>query len=163
MIWNIEDCTCRRIATWTTTNMAADNKPAAWSATTSWEQKLNDLIYSLGSDGNPRFRDDEWRAVFDRQLNPNPINAILDVLSDKMPLFSLPIGEDSVRWTVWLSDEALWLRFQTLSQISVLQGQAKEEFQAKFQQILREGDVERNEKGELALHGVTFFAWTSRL
>jgi hypothetical protein len=39
MIWNIEDY----------------NKPVEWEASTKWEQKLNDFIWSL-DDGLPRFR-----------------------------------------------------------------------------------------------------------
>ena len=140
-----------------------DNKPADWKATTGWEQKLNDLIFTLTSDGQTRFRDNAWRDVFERQLDGNPLSAIRGVLTDRMPLFSLPLGEDSVPWTVWLTDEALWLRLRTLSHIAVLQETAKEEFYEKFRSIVREGDVERNEKGEIAVHGVTFFAWTSRL
>jgi hypothetical protein len=141
----------------------ADNKPADWEATTAWEQKLNELIFSLGSDGNPRFRDHCWKAVFERQLDPNPLHAIRDVLSDRMPRFSLPLGEDSVKWTVWLPDAALWLRISTLSQVAVLEGQARDQFYDNFRRIVAEGDVERNAMGEVAFHGVTLFAWTSRL
>lgn len=32
-----------------------DNKPKDWEATTKWEQKLNDFVFSL-DDGLPRFR-----------------------------------------------------------------------------------------------------------
>jgi len=101
--------------------------------------------------------------VFERQLDKNPLHAIRDVLSDKMPLFSLPLGEDQVKWTVWLSEDAVWLRLRTLSQISLLEGQAKEDFEGKVREILAGKEVERNEKGEVPIHGITFFAWTSRL
>lgn len=39
MIWNVEDY----------------NKPRDWVASTKWEQKLNDFVWSL-DDGLPRFR-----------------------------------------------------------------------------------------------------------
>lgn len=39
MIWNIEDY----------------NKPQKWKASTKWEQKLNEFVWSL-DDGLPRFR-----------------------------------------------------------------------------------------------------------
>lgn len=35
--------------------LSKDNKPDNWDATTKWEQKLNDLVWSL-DDGLPRFR-----------------------------------------------------------------------------------------------------------
>lgn len=39
LIWNVEDY----------------NKPQGWEATTKWEQKLNDFVWSF-DDGLPRFR-----------------------------------------------------------------------------------------------------------
>jgi len=37
------------------------------------------------------------------------------------PFFSLPLGEDSVKWTVWLTKDAIWERFRTLSHIANLE------------------------------------------
>ena len=73
------------------------------------------------------------------------------------------MGQDTVSWTVWLSEEALWNRFNTLSQIAVLEGEKKTAAQARFREALSMPDVERNEKGEVAVHGVTYFAWTDRM
>lgn len=81
----------------------------------------------------------------------------------KAPWFSVPIGEDSVPFTVWLTEEALWKRLSTLSQVAVLDGDELSRFRARLAEMLREESVERNDKGEVALHGKTFFAWTSRL
>ncbi|KAF0326218.1 putative methyltransferase [Colletotrichum sp. SAR11_59] len=150
LIWNIEDY----------------NKPKHWQASTPWEQSLNELVFSLGTDGQPRFRDFVWKDVFDRQLDSNPLKAVKDVVLEggrKMPLFSVPVGEEKVPFTVWLTPEAVWNRIRTLSQIAVLEGAAAKGFKDRFDEILAEETVEKNEKGEVALHGVTYFAWTSRL
>lgn len=68
-----------------------------------------------------------------------------------------------MKWTVWLSEDALWSRIGTLSQIAVLQGQERENASRVFKEALNGDDVERNEKGEIAVHGVTYFAWTDRI
>ncbi|OTA93611.1 hypothetical protein M434DRAFT_395428 [Hypoxylon sp. CO27-5] len=145
-IWNVEDY----------------NKPQSWPATTKWEQKLNDFVYSL-DDGLPRFRHLKWKEVFDQQLPATPLQVIKDTFTDRLPRFSLPLGEDSVKWTVWLSEEALSLRLNTLSQIALLKGEKREAYLKLLKEILQGDDVERNEKSEIAVHGVTFFIWTDRI
>jgi hypothetical protein len=147
----------------TGTHAQTDNKPASWQATTKWEQKLNDWIYSIAHDGHPRFRDEKWQAVFESQIEPTPIHTIVHTLTGNMPKFSLPLGEESVKWTVWLDKEALWKRINTLSQVAVLQGKEAERAKEVFEEALKGEDVERNRNGEVALHGVTFFAWTTRI
>lgn len=126
-----------------------DNKPRDWRAATTWEQKLNELVFSLDNSGQPRFRDFVWPDVFESQRGKE--------------LFSTPIGEEKFLWTTWLTDNAIWLRLNTLSQIAVLQGREREAFVEKVHALLLEPDVERNERGEVALHGTTYFAWTTRL
>lgn len=80
-----------------------------------------------------------------------------------LPRFSLPLGEEKVEWTVWLTEEALWARINTLSQVAVLKGGQKEAARRTFEEVLKGDDVERNEKGEIALHGWTYFAWTDKI
>ncbi|KAI5926875.1 methyltransferase domain-containing protein [Camillea tinctor] len=145
-IWNIDDY----------------NKPQEWKATTRWEQKLNDFVWSL-DDGLPRFRHLKWKEIFDDQLTYNPVQVIKDSLTNSLPKFSLPIGEDTLKWTVWLSEDALWSRFNTLSQVAILRGEEREAAIKLFKEIIRGDDVERNEKGEIAAHGITYFFWTDRL
>ncbi|KAK4177657.1 S-adenosyl-L-methionine-dependent methyltransferase [Triangularia setosa] len=128
-IWNIEDY----------------NKPRDWKATTKWEEKLNSWIYSISSDGQPRFRDGQWRDALENQK-----------------LFALPLNEETVKWTVWLSEEALWSRINTLSQVVILEGSNREAAVKVFKDVLRSPDVERNDNGEIALHGVTYFVWTKK-
>jgi len=80
-----------------------------------------------------------------------------------LPKFSLPLGEENVKWTVWLSDEGVWDRYSTLSQIAVLQGERREQVKRGLFQAIKGEDVERNEKGEVAVHGITHIVWTSRI
>lgn len=125
----------------------SDNKPVSWNASTPWEQKLNDLIFSLELDGNPRFRDERWKAVFLEQDEPGAER-----------LFETPLVEKAFKWTVWLSDDALWLRLKTLSQIAVLEGEALDEFTGRFREVMGSGEVQRDEQGRVPLSGVTFYA-----
>ncbi|SPN96934.1 uncharacterized protein DNG_00453 [Cephalotrichum gorgonifer] len=136
VIWNIEDY----------------NKPASWPASTPWEQKLNDLIFGLKHDGNPRFRDEGWKAVFLEQ----------DVEGAER-LFATPLVEKSFRWTVRLTDDAVWLRIKTLSQVALLEGEAKEDFERRLREILGSKEVERDEEGRVPLSGVTFYAVAKRV
>ncbi|RYO80208.1 hypothetical protein DL766_009330 [Monosporascus sp. MC13-8B] len=146
MIWNIEDY----------------NKPVSWVATTKWERKLSDFITSF-KDGNLRFRDESWKDVFAENLPYTPFQVIKNTITDHLPRFSLPLGEGKVSWTVWLSEDALWSRLQTLSQIAVLKGPDLENAKKIVKDALSGDDVKRNEKGEIAVHGVTYYAWADRL
>ena len=101
--------------------------------------------------------------MFEKELPYTPLAVIKNTITNRLPRFSLPLGEQRTAWTVWLSEEALWARLQTLSQIAVLEGPGLERAKGIFEDALRGDDVERNEKGEVAVHGVTYFAWTDRL
>lgn len=130
---------------------STDNQPEKWTATTRWEQELKELVLGLDAAGPPRFRDDQWWHVFDRQSH---------VAS---PIFSTPIGQEKLPFKQWLSKGGLWDRVNTLSQVFTLQGESKEAFKARFAEILRDGDGRWNAKGEIEFHGVTVYAWTTRL
>ena len=78
---------------------------------------MKDIMWSF-DDQHPRFRHESWREVFDKQLSSNPFT-----IQSTDPLFSLPLGEDSVNFTYWLTTEAVWERFHSLSQIAVLEGE----------------------------------------
>lgn len=147
---------------WRTRLIASDNGPKAWTPTTKWEQELKDIIAEL-EDGHPRFRHMIWRQVFEKQQDTTPLQTLKDTFAQKLPLFSLPIGEDTVKWTVWLSDEGVWKRYSTLSQIANQEGEKKEQIQERVFKALKDPSTERNEKGEVAVHGVTYLAWTSRV
>jgi hypothetical protein len=100
---------------------SADNQTQRAVKTTKWEANLNDFIWTFEDDA-PRFRNAKWKAVFDNQIKSTP----LTITAFASPLFSLPLGEDVVKWTVWLTKENIWKRFSTLSQIAVLEGEALE-------------------------------------
>ncbi|MCJ1373466.1 hypothetical protein MMC20_004694 [Loxospora ochrophaea] len=152
------------------------NAPLSWTPTTKWEAKIKDITWSF-DDKHPRFRHEQWRKVFDKQLSSTPFTI---QMAD--PLFSLPLGEDSVKFTDWVSKEGIWERYRTISHIAVLEGEQMEvsrvlsvdkfwldgrlmvptqTVKRKVFEAMEEDDVEMNEKGEVALHGQTVFYWTT--
>lgn len=145
VIWNVEDY----------------NAPEAWQCSTQWEQKMKNITWSF-DDGVPRFRHQRWKDVFEAQVDSTPLQALVDTFNHDMPKFSLPLGEEVVKWTVWLPDEAVWERYLTLSQIAVLERDDKERVKRQVFEAMKGKDVERNDKGEVCVHGATYFAWTSR-
>jgi len=108
-----------------------DNAPRAHKASSSWEAKLHDLIWSYDDD-QPRFRHEKWRRVFDEQIESNPAAVAVSTT----PLFALPIGEHVHEWTVWLSKEDVWKRYSTLSQIAILKGEEREVSSFSFLSLL---------------------------
>ena len=98
----------------------------------------------------------KWKEVFESQQEATLFHATT-------PKFSLPIGEDSIRWTVWLQDEDIWSRYSTLSQIANQTAEQKAKTKQRVLEALQNEDIKRNERGEIAVHGVTYFAWTSRI
>lgn len=128
-----------------------DNQPPTWKATTAWERSLNQQILDLPRFGPDRFRDDKWRQVYDRQA------------TTQSPMFATPIGTAQQPFKLWLKPDAIWSRVNTLSQVAILKGTARERFIAKFNKLMSDGDCERNDKGEVAVHGCVYYAWTSRL
>jgi hypothetical protein len=116
------------------------------------------LIFSLTS--VPK----QWKNIFEEQLPGSPYQAFKDAFMDTMPKFSLPMGEAcSKKWTVWLTEDALWSRFNTLSQVAMLKGQERAVVERTFKEALRGDDVQRNENGQIAVHGVTYYSWTDCL
>lgn len=99
-----------------TLNGAIDNAPESWEPTTKWEATMKEIMWSY-HDQRPRFRHDLWRNVFDKQVSSTPFT-----IQAADPLFSLPLGEDSTKFIHWLHPDAIWERFRSLSQISVLEG-----------------------------------------
>jgi hypothetical protein len=105
-----------------------------------------------------------WKQVFEKQLDSStPLQTLKDTFTQNLPQFSLPLGEDDVKWTVWLTDEGVWSRYATLSQIANLKGEKLGAVRKQVADALKGDEVERNEKGEIAVHGVTHFVWTSRV
>lgn len=146
MIWNIEDY----------------NGAQVWKTTTKWEQELKDIVAEI-EDGHPRFRHLAWRQVFENQQYTTPLQSLKGTFTDKLPTFTLPIGEDKVEWVVWLSDEGVWSRYSTLSQIANQRSEQKEQIRNRVLKVLKDPSTIRNADGEIAVHGATYLAWTSRL
>ena len=102
---------------------------------------------SEAKDGQPRVRDYIWKDVFDKHEG----------------LFSTPVAEEKTRWAVNLSPEGLWNRASTLSHIAMMQGEARDKFRARFDKIVKDGNSDGRETGEVTMHGCTLIAWTTRL
>ncbi|KAK3167943.1 hypothetical protein OEA41_004389 [Lepraria neglecta] len=141
MIWNIEDY----------------NAPKSWEPTTKWEAKLKEITWASGDD-HPRFRHEKWRQVFEKQLESTPLT-----IQAADPLFSLPLGEESVKFTHWLSREAILDRYHSQSQFAVLEGEQLLDIKSQSDEAMAGAYVDKNERGELPLHGQTHFAWTTAI
>ncbi|KAI4273278.1 MAG: hypothetical protein LQ337_004748 [Flavoplaca oasis] len=139
MVWNVEDY----------------NAPESWEPTTKWEATMKEIMWSY-HDQRPRFRHDLWRNVFDKQVSSTPFT-----IQAADPLFSLPLGEDSTKFIHWLHPDAIWERFRSLSQISVLEGDELAGVRDKAFTAMGAPYVEANERGELPLHGHVVYTWTS--
>jgi len=139
-----------------------DNAPKIWPAKTEWEQKLKDILTSI-EDGHSRFRHLKWKDVFEQQQDSSPLQALKDTFTENVPKFSLPLGEEDIMWTVYLSDEAIWQRYSTLSQIANLENEGKEKVRNEVLAALKKEGVERNVGGDVAVHGRTHLTWTSRV
>lgn len=153
-----------------TSNTLSDNKPYAWPAKSAWEQGLNDLIYSLATDGSPRFRDGKWQQAFVEAAKPQ---------SDGNPALYSALADDRVQWTVKLAPEALWKRLLTLSQIanlpetgpndekeaadSTAQPTSRATVRRRFDAVLSRDDVARDADGEVTIHAITYFAWAQKI
>lgn len=57
----------------------------------------------------------------------------------------------------------MWERYLTLSQIANLKEPKLSEVKQKVFDALKKSDVERNDKGEVAVHGVTYVGWASKV
>ncbi|KAL8726044.1 MAG: hypothetical protein Q9166_006959 [cf. Caloplaca sp. 2 TL-2023] len=136
--WNVEDY----------------NAPESWNPRTKWEATMKEIMWSY-DDQHPRFRHEGWRKVFEKQLSSTPFT-----IQAADPIFSLPLGEDSVEFTHWLPPEAIWERFHSLSQIAVLKDEELAAVKEKVFAAMSSSDAERNSKGELPLHGRVVHAWT---
>lgn len=145
LVWNAEDY----------------NSPRDHKASTAWEQKLQDLTFRIvkeSGDQEPRFRDAQWRKVFDEQVKMTPLS-LITASSDQ--LFSLPIAEHHEPFEVKLSEEQLWERYSTLGHVATLEGEQKDKFTREFKEIVNSAEKDAN--GELVVHGNTYAVWTTKI
>lgn len=117
---------------------------------------MRNVIHTFHDD-TPRFRDDQWRQVFDEQNRSDP----LSLQFTANPIFGLPIGEGQVGYEERLRPDAIWARLSTLSQIAVLKGEALDKVRQKFFEAAKV--EEQDDQGRIAVHGRTVFFWTSRI
>jgi hypothetical protein len=87
-------------------DLLLDNAPASRQPTTKWESRIKEIVYDY-EDDHPRFRHGVWRQVFD---------------GDDQRLFSKPLTEHLLPYTISLPKTTFWERFCTLSQFAVLKG-----------------------------------------
>ncbi|KAL9593731.1 MAG: hypothetical protein Q9219_007407 [cf. Caloplaca sp. 3 TL-2023] len=132
-----------------------DNAPWTWEPRTAWEATMKNIVWSY-DDQHPRFRHENWRQVFDKQLSSTPFT-----IQSADPLFSLPLGEGSVEFVYYLHPDAIWKRFQSLSQIAVLEGEELTSVKDKVFAAMAEDNIERKDNNELPLHGRVVYTWTS--
>jgi hypothetical protein len=125
--------------------------------------QLRALVFTF-YDSQPRFRHSTWKQAFESRTYTTPLQTLRDMATSNLPEFSLPLGEEREEWKVWLTEDSFWERFNTLSQISVLEGEERERTKSKFMEIMASVPAaDRNEKGEIGLTGWTHAAWTSRV
>jgi len=135
-----------------------DNAPLSWDIKDSWESDVRDLTWTF-DDKMPRFRHERWREIFDDPLKSNP----LSIHTAPPPLFGLPIGQDSVDFSIWLSKENIWKRYSTISHIAILEGEERKRTKEIFFDALNRQDTETDEQGRVEVHGRTIFAWTPKI
>jgi ubiquinone/menaquinone biosynthesis C-methylase UbiE len=105
MVWNIDDY----------------NTAKSFNPETQWETKLHELTWTF-DDELPRFRHDQWRNVFDEQIEKTP----LSMLTAGDQLFTLPLGEHHEKFETRLSKDKVWERYNTLSHIAKQEAEDRE-------------------------------------
>ncbi|KAI9814116.1 MAG: hypothetical protein M1832_006004 [Thelocarpon impressellum] len=129
-------------------NVEDYNAPPSWTPTTPWEARVKALTLALADDAQPRFRHERWEAAF---------------APHRQRLFAAPVGAARVPTTSWLRADAVWARYATLSQVAVLGGEERATLRSEVMRALGEGGAERNERGEVAVHGVACLAWAEKI
>lgn len=141
LIWNIEDY----------------NAPKEWDIHQGWETTMRDVMWSL-EDGHPRFRDMQWKKVFDEQGSSNPL-----AIFSSTPLFGLPVGEQTFEFSRWLSKDDVWKTFQTYSQVVNLPSDRLAQVEKIFWDAVNSPETEIDDQGRIAVHGKTVVAWASSI
>lgn len=141
LIWNIEDY----------------NAPKSWHIHEGWESTMRDVMWSL-EDGQSRFRDMQWRKVFDEQGSGNPISILTS-----NPIFGLPLGEETFDFSRWLSKDDIWKTFKTYSQVANLSSNRLAETEKTFWEAINSAQTETDDEGKVSVHGKTVIVWSSSI
>ncbi|RPA86488.1 S-adenosyl-L-methionine-dependent methyltransferase [Ascobolus immersus RN42] len=128
-------------------NIEDYNQTRGFKCHTKWEEALKAAAWEH-DDGEPRVRNDLWRKVFE---NPEG-----QKLFGKLEEREFPVS-------IWIEKEDLWKRINTMSYISNLSDEKKQEFRRKFDNIVDNGsDVERDASGKIHYHYTVITAVTQR-
>jgi ubiquinone/menaquinone biosynthesis C-methylase UbiE len=114
-----------------------------------WTLKLREFLFARDTkEDSIRFRNERWRAIF------NNVDAIS---------FG-PLREAAEEWRVALSEEELWARWRTLSQIAAMKDDSEElqAAQAYFEDALKGDGTERDKMGRIVVRGETVCGWTQK-
>lgn len=141
LIWNIEDY----------------NAPKEWDIPQAWATTMRDVIWSL-DDGHARFRDMQWKKIFDEQGSSNPL-----AIFSSNPLFGLPVGEQTFDFTRWSSKEDVWKTIQTHSQVANLPPDRLAAVEQIFWNAINSEKTETDDRGRVSVHGKTVLAWASSI
>lgn len=141
LIWNIEDY----------------NAPKEWDIHQGWETTMRDVMWSL-EDGHPRFRNMQWKKVFDEQGGSTPLS-----IFSSDPMFGLPIGEKTFEFSRWLSKDDIWRTFQTYSQVANLPSDKLAAVEKTFWDAIDSKHTETDDQGRVAVHGKTVIAWAGSI
>lgn len=77
-----------------------DSSGVEWKSTTEWEDGMKQLLWAHENQH-------KWQTTFHEQPSP--------------PLYS-PLEGHVHQWTIWLTKEAIWDRFRTVSRIASQKG-----------------------------------------
>ncbi|KAK5101531.1 hypothetical protein LTR70_000741 [Exophiala xenobiotica] len=141
LIWNIEDYLA----------------PKDWQIHEGWHSTMWNVMDEL-KDDQPRYRDQQWKKVFDEQGSSNPLS-----LHASDPLFGLPVGEESFDFVRWVAKESVWKMFKTYSQIANLDTDRLGKVEKTFWEAIDSPQTELDDQGRVAIHGKTVIAWTSSI
>ena len=97
-----------------------DNSGRTWKSTTIWEDKLKEII-RLNDVEDARAGHKKWQDLFER-----PSKAPGYPKGAAQSLFSVPVENSMILWTVWMSKNDIWNRYKTLSQIASLDAKGQE-------------------------------------
>jgi ubiquinone/menaquinone biosynthesis C-methylase UbiE len=113
-----------------------------------WTLKLRQFLFARDTkEDSVRFRNERWRVIFEQ---------------DDIPFGKLT--EASETWTKSLTDEELWARWQTLSQIAEMNEGSPELKEAReyFEEAIKGEGTERDADGRIIVRGVTICGWTQK-
>ncbi|KAL9615950.1 MAG: hypothetical protein Q9160_009122 [Pyrenula sp. 1 TL-2023] len=121
---------------------------------TRWEAEMRNLAMSFRVKQRGFF-DARWREIFNNETTKQE-----DGSFSPQTLFDMPLKEKTIKWSAWLTKQDIWDGFSTLSFITSLDDEEKEDVKKRLLDILEKGDVETDEAGKIEMRGNTNLVWT---